>query len=39
MKRENDMFEKIMKKNREKMSKIDFIQKNAEMVTLDQEDN
>ena len=39
MKRENDMFEKIMKKNREKMSKIDFIQKNAEMVTIDQEDN
>ena len=35
LKRENDMFEKIMKKNREKMSKIDFIQKNADMVTID----
>lgn len=33
------MFEKIMKKNREKMSKIDFIQKNLELVQVDQEEN
>jgi hypothetical protein len=33
------MFEKIMKKNREKMSKVDFIQKNLEMVQVDQEEN
>ena len=32
------MFEKIMKKNKEKMSKVDFIQKNMDIVAVDPED-
>ncbi len=32
LKREEDAFEKIMKKQREKMSKVDFVSKNMELT-------
>jgi hypothetical protein len=32
---ENDIFEKIMRKNRNKQSKVDFIHKNMEQAQLD----
>ncbi len=38
LKREEDAFEKIMKKQREKMSKVDFVSKNMELTQMDQID-